>query len=189
MGNVNNKTLLVILSLVLVLLIIFNVIFKSERNKDNINYGKVTAEDLIYDGTEVKDRQLYFTLESIISKYISSYKTAYDSDGNLIDLESDSKYSYEDYYGALTDEYKSYLGRSKYIEVAKKFMTNFFVKSGSEEVEVHYFMDTYQLIKGVYEIDENMYICKLYSSYNDKTSYIGIALDTGNMEFRIFFLE
>ena len=68
-------------------------------------------------------------------------------------------------------------------------MTNFFVKSGSEEVEVHYFMDTYQLIKGVYEIDENMYICKLYSSYNDKTSYIGIALDTGNMEFRIFFLE
>lgn len=189
MGNINNKTLLVILSLVLVLLIIFNVIFKSERNKDNINYGKITAQDLIYGATEVKDRKLYFTLESIISKYILSYDDAVDSNNNKVDLEINSDYSYKDYYEALNEDYKKYLDKEGYIKVAKFFLDKFFIESVGENIEIQYFMDTNQLIQGVYEIDENMYICRLYSSYNKTEGYIGIYLDEENTQFQIFIIE
>ena len=187
--NISNKKLLLLLSVVLVLFIIINSFINKDKNSI-IDYSKdISAKDLISKGTEISDRKIYFTLESIIIKYVNSYNNAKDESGNLIDLENEYEYSYEEQYDSLVDSYKSYLNKKEYITVADKFMNKLLVKSGDNDTEVHYFMDTNALVKGVYQIADNTYMCKLYSSYNDKEAYIGIVLDTKNSTYGIFFIE
>lgn len=186
--NISNKSLLIILVFVLILFILASYFLKSDKT-NGLDYDNTNILQLFYSGTEVTDRKTYYILEDIIINYLNSYTNAKDKNGNQVSLEVESKYTYEEYYDTLLDSYKDYLGKKQYIEVADKFMNKFFVESGDEDIEIHFFMDTDKVLKEITTIGENQYICRLYSSYNNKEAYIGIKLDTKNNEYRIFIIE
>lgn len=185
--NMNNKTLLLILSIILVLLIIINYLINN-LEKNEYDYESLSVSKLMYQGEEIKDRKIYYTLEGIIKKYLSSYYGT-DSKGVEIDLEEEPEYNYQEYYEALTDEYKNYLGKQGYFETSEEFLSKFYVESGDPDIEMHYYMDTYDIIKQIYKIKQDTYICEVYCDSNNKYGYIGIVLNTDVKEYRIFILE
>lgn len=186
--NISNKALLGILAIILVLLIIINFLLENMR-QTGLDYENIEASKLINQGEKVTDREIYYTLEDIIVKYISSYNTVVDEQGNTYYLEAQAENSYEEYYEALIESYQVYLNEEEYIEVARNFLNKFFVIGGDPEFEVHYYMQTQGILKGVYELQQNEYICKLYNKTNHKYGYIGIVLDPKEEQYRIFIIE
>lgn len=185
--NVSNKTILLVLTIILILLIIINYLINNLRDNKYI-YEDISVTKLMYQGEEITDRTIYYTLENIIVKYISSYYGT-TSTGVEIELEEEPEYNYQEYYEALENSYKKHLGKKEYLELSEKFLNKFYVESGDQDIEVHYYMDTYNIIKGIYRIKENTYICELYSSSNYEYGYIGIVLDPPSQEYRIFIIE
>lgn len=185
--NMSNKTLLLVLSIILVLFIIINYLINNLEEAE-YDYESLSASTLMYQGEEIKDRKIYYTLEGIIKKYLSSYY-GIDSNGNEIYLEEEPEYNYQEYYEALTEDYKNYLGKKGYTEVAEKFLNKFYIQGGGSEIEGHNYMYTYNIIKQIYKIDQNTYICELYSYINNKYGYIGIVINPNIQEYRIFILE
>ena len=186
--KLNNKSLLALLIVVLIIILLANYFMSLDKDNE-FNYENIEVIELFYTGKQVTDRNTYYILEDIIVNYLNSYTNAKDSNGNSVLLEVESKYTYEEYYDTLLESYKDYLEKEEYLKVADEFMDKFFVTNGDENVEIHYFMDTDRILKEITEIKDNYYICRLYSSYNNKEAYIGIKLDTVNNEYRIFIME
>ena len=184
--NMSNKTLLLVLTIILVLFIIINYLINN-LEKPEYDYESLSVSKLMYQGEEIKDRKIYYTLESIIVKYLSSYYGT-DSKGNEIYLEEEPEYNYQEYYEAMTDEYKNYLGKEGYLETAEEFLNKFYIQ-GDSEIEGHNYMYTYNIIKEIYKIKQDTYICEVHCDINNKYGYIGIVLNTDAQEFRIFILE
>ena len=179
-GNkVNSKLLLLTLVLVLIVLLILNYVLSNLRSDNIWNYRKITsAEDIMYQGTVVSDRTVYYNLESIIKKYIDSY---------IPELSDYPELSYKDYYKHLTDNYKKYLSKKKYNEVAEKFLKKFYCEV--EPFEGYSYMDSTTVIKGIREFDNNIYLCELESETNKITGYIAIQMDLDLGSYYIVYIE
>ena len=181
--RVDSKLLLFTLVLVLITLLLLNFLLKGNSSNDIWNYKEITTvQNLIYMGEKVTDRQIYYDLEQIVINYLNSYVDTYMEDTK------EDKLSYEDYYDYLRKDYKNYLSKDEYIEVAKKFLDKFFVKTGYE-YEVREFMDTERVLTDVYKFEDNVYLCRLDSKYNNSYGYIAIQLKTTESSYNIVYIE
>lgn len=174
--RVDTKLLLFTLVLVLIVLLLLNYFFKNNGTDEIWNYKEITtALDVMYLGQRVTDRQTYYDLESIVVQYLNSYLAEYNGD----------KDTYKDYYNYLTEDYKRYLGKRKYIKVAENFLNKFYINMDSDYIN----MDTTQVLKNVYKFDDDVYMCELYSNSNEKTGYIAVRVNMNSARFNIVYIE
>lgn len=177
--NLIQKIILYIIALVIIAIITWilktiSINKKLERKAIVSNYNEIKDyTHFIYQGTTTNDRQIYWDLNDIISKYITSI--IYEGDN--------AEFNLEDYFDALTDEYKNYLGKSKYLEISKNFINKFLVNSAQETS-----YKTHDIIENIYDIQNDMYFCELRGT-NENKAYIGIKLDRNVKTYQIFYIE
>lgn len=175
--KVDSKLLLFTLVLVLITLLLLNYLLKGNREVGIWNYKEITtATDIMYLGQKVTDRDTYYTLEAIVNQYLNSYINT----GN-----DDEKLMYEDYYNYLTENYKKHLSKKEYIEVAKNFLNKFYVNINSDYETMY----TYQILKEIYDMGNNVYMCKLESKRNNEIGYIAFQINQSELAFNIVYIE
>lgn len=175
--KVDSKLLLFTLILVLITLLLLNYLFEGNRTDDIWDYKEITsATDIMYKGTEITDREIYYTLETIINQYLDSYINPYDDE---------EKVMYQDYYKYLAKNYRKYLGKSKYKEVAEKFLNKFYININSDYESMY----THQLLKNVHAFDNNIYLCELESKRNNEVGYIAFQVNESECAFNIVYIE
>lgn len=188
---------IIILLLALLILIILTTVMKNIRNSSNdsvrkIDYKTSNGESLIGISTVVNDRIIYWELNDIVSQYINSYFLS----ANATSEQKEEFVSYKDYYNILDDNYKKYISKSKYYKKSEEFLKKFVIGENTDNEESMY---TTNIIKSVYEYDDNKYICvfKDYSSSESnqeeinsvsKDVYLGVELDTDSKAWKIFFI-
>lgn len=182
-NSLTTKQKMLFALLCLVVLMIGTYILSSP--KDGINYKTANKDTFISNSTVSYNRDVYAILDDIIKKYIDSYQTIEKLDTtNLIEYVY-LGYTTREYYSALTPGYKKYLGKGKYMELAKS-MLNKFVTRNENGIVIHNDIP----IKEVYRInDTNMYFCKLNTINENIESYIGIKIDSSSNTYSIFYLE
>ncbi len=173
----DSKLLLISLVLILIILLLLNYFLGKNRMDETWNYKKITtATDVMYKGEIVTDRETYYTLEKIINQYLDSY----------INTNNDEeKTMYDSYYKYLTENYKGYLSKKEYIEVAEKFLNKFYVNI-NDNYETMY---TYQILKDIYSFDNNIYLCVLQSNRNNEKGYIALQVNKEQSLFKIVYIE
>ena len=170
--RIDSKLVLFTLVLVLITLLLLNHFLKSNSINDIWDYKNITtAGNIIYIGEKVEDRNTYYTLENIINTFINSY------------LSKDM--NYKDYYEVLREDYKDFLGKKKYYKAAEDFLKKFYINIGSD----YQSMDTKELIKEIYLFNNNVYLCRLESSYSNQEAYIAVMLNESNNLFNIVYIE
>lgn len=175
--RIDSKLLLFTLVLVLIVLLLLNWLFDKNRVDDVWNYKKITtASEMIYLGQEVTDREMYYTLENIVNQYINSYINKYNDEEKIM---------YSDYYNYLSESYKKHLSKREYLEVAEKFLKKFYISIDSS----YETMDTAQILKGVYEFENDVYLCELIANRSGETAYIALRVNTANNIFNIVYIE
>lgn len=180
---------IVVLVIILVFVFLMYNVFKTvsyNMSRKKIDYANVKGETLVLTLSKNTSKATYYSLEDAIIKYLKSYK---DTDGE-IGIKSEDKFvSYKDFYSIVTLDYKKYLVKSKYQEVANDFLDKFSIKttiSGEDEYDS---VDTKDVIKNVYVFDKNRYICEVSNSSKKVTGYIGIELNPSNSKWYIFYIE
>lgn len=179
--NMSQKQKTIFLVIILIILILVTWIFRIFTTNRRLKSGAVIKNyNEIQDGSyfttqsyPTYDRKLYWNLNDIIAEFIeaSNYKN------------SDKSFSTDNYYEALTPEYKAYLGERKYLEISEKFLNKFEISNSQEKR-----YKTYNIIEKVYVFQDNMYICELKGS-KDQIAYMGIRLDESNKTFEIFYID
>lgn len=181
MENVDkNKKLYILLGVLLI--IVFAIITNLIRANLNstFNYNKISSAQELAQGAAITyDRETYYVLDSIITKFISSYAPN--------DNSSDSV-KYNDYFTVLDESYKKWLGKKKYSEVAENFLKRFaYVSDGamdSNEVVI-----STNVIRGIYDMGNSKYMCVVGIPNSSDYGYIGIKLDSYDKTYEIFYLE
>lgn len=174
--KVDSKLLLFTLLLVLIALLLLNYFLGGNRVEGVWDYNNITtAEEIMYLGEEVTDRDTYYTLESVINQYLNSYINVYNEE----------KIMYQDYYNYLEDNYKRHLSKKEYIEVADNFLNKFYININSDYESMY----TYQILKGVYQFENNIYLCELVSKRNNETGYIAFQINESELAFKIVYIE
>ncbi len=181
--KVDSKLLLFTLILVLITLFLLNGLFRGAKSVGIWNYDEITTgTQLIAYGTLSQDRQTYYIMEEIVNKYLNSYISTYGNE------ELEDWMPYEQYYDYLTDNYKDYLSRKDYEKLAKEFLNKFYVYEEGE-YDATEFMDTYNVIKAIYELDNDVYLCELRGETTLNKGYIAIATDSNDNTYRIIYIE
>lgn len=178
---------LLITVLALVLLIVGVKIIQYYSSSDlKIDYKSVDESWFIMNSVENYDRQTYYNLESIIKKFISSYQTIEPMDTTFLVEYGYQGYSVDEYFSALDEPYKSFLGKKNYIELSRNMMKKFTTQS---EKGFTFYLD--KPIKEMYKFisNDNMYFCELNTVDPVEKSYIGIILDKENNLYKIFYME
>lgn len=177
--NNNIKLYLIMFSLLLVCLLIFNYFIKSAQSKKDIwKYSEITsASDVLNRGTKTSARDVYYTLDKIVVKYVESY------------LVEDEESNWTKYYEVLSKDYSKFLNKKEYSAVAESFLKKFYVYSEDIEIDASEYMDVQDIIVQVYSYEDNRYLCYLESSITGNTGYIGIELNTKNNTYSIFYIE
>ena len=174
--RVDSKLLLFTLVLVLIALLLLNWLLGNRETDSIWNYKEITtATDVMYLGTRVTDRQMYYTLESIVNQYLNSYINVYNEE----------KVMYEDYYKYLTENYKKHLTKKEYMQVAEKFLNKFYININSDYES----MDTNQILKNIYEFENSIYLCELKGNRSNETGYIAVQINTSELAFNIVYIE
>lgn len=175
-----NKKLYILLGLLLIIcFVILTSLIKSNLNsKIDYNSDDVVA-DLLKSATITYDREVYYIMEDIIVKYISSYNLDYALGGEN---------SYEDYYEVLEKNYKSKLGKSKYKEVAQNFFKSV-EYTGDTGMDVSAEYITTNIIRAIYDLGDNRYLCKIGLLVPNSYGYIGISINTSDNSYEIFYIE
>lgn len=175
-----NKRLYILLGilLIIVFVILTNLIKSNVNSKIDYNSDDVVA-DLLKSATLTYDREVYFIMEDIITKYISSY-----------DLDSyvEEQANYEDYYAVLEKTYKSKLGKNKYTEIAQNFFKNVEYSSITGlDSRTRYI--TTNIIRAIYDLGDNRYLCAVGLVLGKQYGYIGISLNKSKNTYEIFYLQ
>lgn len=175
--RVDSKLLLFTLVLVLITLLLLNYLLNNSRSNGIWDYDNLeSAEDVMYQGERITDRETYYALETIIYDYLDSY---------IVDSSDKENITYEDYYNFLTKSYKKHLSKKEYKEVAERFLNKFYINMDSDYEAMY----KYQLLKEIYLLDENVYVCKLESKRNNETGYIALKVDEAKRAFNIVYIE
>ena len=119
MDTISSKQKLILAICFLLIIIVLLWISKQIFNKDEFDYRKITHDDFIYSGLINTDRQIYWSLNEIISNILNSYKNIGKEEG----------IKPEDYYDVLSEDYKDYLGKGKYKKLINEFLQKFVVKN------------------------------------------------------------
>lgn len=177
--NNNIKLYLVMFLLLLICLLIFNYFTKNASKQSEIwNYSNISnAADVLYRGNKTVDREIYYTLDKIVVKYIESY------------LVEDENNTWTAYYDVLSEDYSKFLNKKEYNSVAENFLKKFYVYSADVEIEAIEYMDAQDIVTDIYAYEDNKYMCILESSATGNTGYIGIELDEKNKTYSIFYIE
>lgn len=179
--NMSQKQKNIFLVIVVIILILVTWIFRIFTTNRKLKSGAVIKDyKKIQDGSyfttqsyPTYDRKLYWNLNDIIAEFIEASKYA----------SSGKSFSTDNYYEALTPEYKVFLGERKYLDVSEKFLKKFVITGVQEET-----YKTFDIISQVYEFQDNMYICELKGTDN-QIAYMGILLNESNKTFEIFYIE
>lgn len=172
-NKVDSRLLLITLILILISLLLLNNFMGQNRQDDVWNYKEmVTANDIKYLGTSVTDRQIYYSLENVVNKYINSYNVTNTKEDDI---------DYKQYYQYLAKNYKKHLSKKEYIEVAEKFFSKFYALG-----EYAY---TYNTLKNVYLFDNGIYLCELNSKTNNDLAFLAIQLNTMSNTYNIVYIE
>lgn len=179
--NMTSKQKIIFFVIILIIVIILSWMLKilnenkkNSRNAIICNYDEIKDYTyFIYQGNTTSDRQLYWNLNDIIVGYIEASK--YQNDN--------MEFSTDNYFEALTVEYQNFLGKSKYLEISKKFVDKFVI-SGVQELNYK----TLDIIENIYELQNDMYFCELHG-YNEQKAYFGIRLNKENKTYQIFYIE
>lgn len=176
-------------TLLVLLIIVANILYSFDNNNYVINYDEFNISDLISTSSEIADRQTFWNLTGIVSKFLKSYNLEIKS--NLTEEDyKDIDYRREDYYYVLSDGYKRKLNKKAYLEQSKNMCQKFVITDASGK-RIKIYAD---IIKNVYllpkdKYGENMYLCELNTSAGNYTSYIGIQLFMDSNKYNIFYLE
>ncbi len=178
------EKLILALGIMGAMLLITTVINLLRDSKTEINYNDQSVKSLYTHSVPVKDRDVYWVLNDIISTFIDSYNK------ELLTVSDAQKqeilYSREDFYTVISDEYKKELSKKEYLEVSKKMLEKFI--ENDEVMKSSDFISTIKkLDSSIYS--ENMYICKLKTVDNSTESYIGIQVYPDSKSYNFFYLE
>lgn len=165
--------------LIFALAVAVNFMRNNLNQKINYNSDDVVA-DLLKSATVTYDRAIYYTLEDIIVNYIYSF------DPESFYLED--QIGYEEYYEVLDETYRSKLGKAKYMETAKNFFESVRYTNSSSMDSITMTITT-DIIRKIYDLGNNQYLCLVGVENGTKFGYIGIKLDTYNTTYNIFYLE
>lgn len=165
--------------LIIALAVAVNFMRNNLNQKINYNSDNVVA-DLLKSATVTYDRAIYYTLEDIIVNYIYSF------DPESFYLED--QIGYEEYYEVLDETYRSKLGKAKYMETAKNFL-KCVARINSSDMDSMTEYVTSNIIRTIYDLGEDKYLCLVGIENGTKFGYIGIKLDTANTTYNIFYLE
>lgn len=175
-----NKKLYILLGVLLItcFVILTNLIKNNLNSKIDYNSDDVVA-DLLKSATITYDREVYYIMEDIIVGYISSYD---------LDSTVGGEISYEEYYDVLDKTYKSKLSKSKYKEVAQNFFKSV-EYTGDTGMDVSTEYITTNIIRAIYDLGDNRYLCTVGLQIPNSYGYIGISIDASNNSYEIFYLE
>lgn len=174
--KVNSKLVLFTSILVLICLLLLNYFLSNNEDVGIWDYDNLTSGySIMYSGEKVTDREVYYTLETVIQDYMKSYVK--DTDNDVV--------TYKDYYNSLSKNYKKHLGKNGYYAVAEKFFSKFFAKKLDYET-MQYFSNKH-VIKNVYEVEKSVYLCELKDS-NNESAFIALQLLTDNTIY-IYYIE
>lgn len=174
-GNITSKQRLLLMITFLVIIVVVFSFFKNINKKvEGIDYKKNGINNLLLYSKEVTDRDIYWNLDGIVSDFLNSYQSEYNKDIKSLNY----------YYKALDPNYKKYLGKSKYKELANGVIT----KVLGEEKDMLSALPQPVIIE-VRALNDynNAYMCKL-ATKNDEDAYIGIILDTEETRYNIFYI-
>ena len=174
-GNITSKQRLLLMITFLVIIVVVFSFFKNINKKvEGIDYKKNGINNLLLYSKEVTDRDIYWNLDGIVSDFLNSYQSEYNKDIKSLNY----------YYNALDPNYKKYLGKSKYKELANGVIT----KVLGEEKDMLSALPQPVIIE-VRALNDynNAYMCKL-ATKNDEDAYIGIILDIENTRYNIFYI-
>ncbi|MBR5228133.1 MAG: hypothetical protein IKV94_05820 [Clostridia bacterium] len=175
--NKNKKLYLIMGCIVIVFLIILTNLIRSD-NEAIIDYGDVeSVSDILVNATLDTDRETYYTLDAIISKFVSSYSVNEENDEG-----------YEEYYNVLHKSYRDELGKSKYKEIAKNFFDKLTITQETGMSTLSY-VQSERILRQIYAIDTNTYLCVVGAENSSKVGYIGIKLNNETNTYSIFYLE
>ena len=177
--GINSKKMYIILGVVLIVIFALGTRLIKFNNESIINYNKIkSGQDLISSATLTYERSIYYTLEDIITNFISSY--------NIRNFDSNVS-SYEEYYEVLNDSYKYRLGKEQYLKLSQSFFKHFeFLSDGMDPTTVYV---SQNIIRSIYDLGEDRYVCKLSVYGKEDYGYIGIKLNPSKKSYEIFYLE
>ncbi len=163
-----------------------SIISNIGKEDNNIDYKNFNIDDILVYSTETKTREEYWILNDIIYSFLSSYNKEISPNG-ILNIEQSSVYTRESYYKVLSNSYRKYLSKSKYMDLSKTMMEKFIsYKENKKQIK------TENLIEKIFILDDfkygqNMYLCKLNTERENTTSYIGIKLLENN-SYSIFYI-
>ena len=179
------KENIIIFSFLLIFLIIASVLIKKYDPFNKIDYRNLTTNDLLLESEVNYNRDTYWILNDVLLSFLYSGTTSTTSaNGEGTESNLYFKYSTEEYYEALTDDYQTFLSEEEYLELANKVISNF-----KDNYEILVSATNIAPIRKIYKCNKysgEFYLVKLNTS-ND--SYIGIELFTEDSKFRIFYME
>ena len=161
--------------LVIVILFVLRSLITSQ-NYAIVDYDEIiSGMTIVSKGTITKDREVYYIVEDILTNMHNAYSS---SDKNEI----------EKYYEVLNKSYKNKISISKFLELIDGFFNNMvdIIIDTDGELEV---AETKNVIRSIYMIDTDTYICIIGSQTSQTFGYIGLTLNTYNSTFEIFYLE
>ncbi len=176
-GNITSKQrLILVITALILLLIVFYLLKNITKTSEGIDYKKTDITDLLIFSSTVKDRDIYWNLDGIVTEFISSYKSVTNKDIK------ETKY----YYNALDPDYKKYLGKKKYNEIANNLINKVMGENRDEFSSL-----PTPLITSLNKLNnyDNAYICELSTSNVNDSAYIGIILDTDKKKYNIFYID
>lgn len=174
-GNITSKQKLVLVITALILLLVVFYLLKNITNtSEGIDYKKTDITDLLIFSSTVKDRDVYWNLDGIVTEFISSYKSGTNVKETMY------------YYNALDPDYKKYLGKKKYSEIANNLINKVMGENKDEFSSL-----PGPLITKLNKLNDydNAYICELSTSNASDSAYIGIILDTDKKKYNIFYID
>jgi len=173
-----DKKLYLIMGILLILIfwILRNLIIS---DKDYIvDYSELPdGKSLAYSGDIIFDRDIYYVLDDIIGKFVTSEASIND--------EEDSS---DDYYKTLNSGYKKRISRNEYNTLVNNFCNRLIV-SDSSGFDNNKYLETTNIIRNMYDLGNNTYICTVGLSDTEEYGYIGIKLYPKEYLFEIFYIE
>lgn len=174
--DMSAKKRLIIAIIFFIVIFILNLIFNNSNNSD-VNFRKLTSEQIIEDSFISTDRNIYWNMDNII--YTFCFTRAHST--NL----GDERLSTEDFCNdAMLKEYKKTMSDKKMVEISNKIIDDVTLQENGE------YSIPNQLIETVYNYEkiESAYLVKL-KTLNNSNHYVGILIDEENSRFYIFYLE
>lgn len=178
------EKILLTLTIIILLAVGTSVLRHLLLKSNNIDYNNESITSLYDNAITVSERDIYWILNNIIDAYIKSYYLELDSISEYD--RSQIIYSRGDYYEVLSNDYKKFLNKNKYMQLSENMLKKFIINESFLK-EDNYIYEVRYLDSNKYR--ENMYICKLNTINKDVESYIGIQLKPNKNLYNIFYLE